>query len=244
MGFRSREAETLHVNMAKSVTFSKGWRNIPDGVYIEIQTPALKHTPTMSVVSTVSGATEIQIYECKMHLRAKLEGLRWIMYHYKTTSFLAFTSAFWLAEVLFTILTWALLNMRSSSQTSGIMTGILKPEGETGHDIRVKVEDLGEEEEEEDADLSDTPRTFPTYARQIPLSYHGSRPPSDVLIKTEGVADEIKREPGEADDETEEIVDVRRDREGGRSDSGLGTSFSEDGGSNKTSSVRRQGRRG
>jgi len=85
-----------------------------------------------------------------------------------------------------------------------------------------------EGEETDEPDLSDTPRTFPTYGRQAPLRYVSK-------VKDEGdseeyVMDETTIQPlaAEADDEDEDGVDFGGHR-GGRTDSGLGTSFSEGG---------------
>lgn len=212
LNLRSRDVEHLSINMATSVSFPRARRAVPEGVYLEIQTTSLRK----DALPTIGEAMEIQIYECKLHISARLEGLRWIMYHHKLSSFILFTGAFWAAEVLFAVLTWLVLSRRFSGTNAEI--------------------DEGEKEKEEDeAELSDTPRTFPTLRGQMPLSFV---PRVDVKEEGEGEV-EIKREVGEADDEDEFGGEEER-RWGGRSDSGLGTSFSEGGGSVS----RRKGRRG
>ncbi len=84
-----------------------------------------------------------------------------------------------------------------------------------------------EDDELEDPDLSDTPRTFPTYGRQPPLRYVPKVKEED---NEESVLDEIADQPpaAEADDEDEEEGEDFPQR-GGKTDSGIGTSFSEAG---------------
>jgi hypothetical protein len=79
------------------------------------------------------------------------------------------------------------------------------------------------EEETDEPDLSDTPRTFPTYGRQAPLRYV---PMVKEEENEEFIMDETAIQPltAEADDEDEELEAYRAGR-----DSGVGTSFSEGG---------------
>ena len=104
---------------------------------------------------------------------------------------------------------------------------------ETDASTAIKAE--GEEETDE-PDLSDTPRTFPTYGRQAPLRYV----PKVKEEESEGfIMDETAIQPltAEADDEDEELETFR----GGR-DSGVGTSFSE--GGERSGLARRRSRSG
>ncbi len=81
----------------------------------------------------------------------------------------------------------------------------------------------GEGTDVDEPDLSDTPRTFPTYGRQAPLRFVPKVKEED---SEEFIMDETAIQPltAEADDEDEELEVYR----GGR-DSGIGTSFSEGG---------------
>lgn len=81
------------------------------------------------------------------------------------------------------------------------------------------------EEETDDPDLSDTPRTFPTYGRQAPLRYVPKVKDEDEDEKDYAL-DETSIQPlaAEADDESEDFGG-----KAGRTDSGIGTSFSEGG---------------
>ena len=92
------------------------------------------------------------------------------------------------------------------------------------------------EEETDELDLSDTPRTFPTYGRQAPLRYV---PMVKEEESEEFIMDETAIQPlaAEADDEDEEMEAYR----GGR-DSGVGTSFSE--GAERSGLARRRSRGG
>lgn len=80
-----------------------------------------------------------------------------------------------------------------------------------------------QEEETDEPDLSDTPRTFPTYGRQPPLRYVPKVKDED---SEDYVLDETSIQPlaAEADDESEDFGG-----KSGRTDSGIGTSFSEGG---------------
>ncbi|KAH9207215.1 hypothetical protein DL95DRAFT_483586 [Leptodontidium sp. 2 PMI_412] len=110
-----------------------------------------------------------------------------------------------------------------------------------------------EEETDEggELNLSDIPRTFPTYGRQKPLRYESTG--RDELIgkvkdedSEEFVVIERASGVGEADDKDEdEDEDEEGEGEGfrGVTDSGIGTSFSE-GGERGSGSVKRRRERG
>lgn len=224
LGWR-RDAEKLEIPMAEGVSFRKGWRNVPTLVYLELQ----------------GKGQEIQVYDVKLKLRARYEGIRWLMYNHRIFSFVVFTTAFWFAEVIFAVLTWMLWNSRSASgKEKG--KGELKGE-DTDASTIIKTEREDGELETDDLDLSDTPRSFPTYGRQAPLQYV-------PRVKTEDDGEKLAMDEttsqsfaAEADDESEEPIDVGSFR-GGRLDSGLGTSFSEGGASLRGRVQRRRSRGG
>lgn len=205
LGWR-REAEKLEIKMAEGVVFAKGWMNTPQMVYLELQ----------------GRGQDIQVYDVKLMLRAKFSGLRWMMYNHRIISFCVGTTAFWLAEVLFAALAWLALSSWFHTTESG-GKGRAEIKGDETDSAVIKTEDGALETDE--LDLSDTPRSFPTYGRQAPLKYV----PVKVEEDRDGVAlDEAAPAIGEADDELEDPVDVSRDV--GMRDSGIGTSFSEGGG--------------
>jgi seipin len=212
------ESETLHIPMAESAIFKKGKANVPAYVLLEIQT-----------------GQEVQVYDVRIHFKARFGGLRWLMYNHRILSFFAFTTAFWFAEILFTGLGWITLRYIFSSSTSSNHKTENSIKGEET-DGTVK-EEIKEEPETDEPDLSDTPRTFPTYGRQQPLRYVPKVKDED---SEEFVIDETSIQPlaaMEADDEEDE-EDLFRAR-----DSGIGTSFSE-GGQRRSGVARRRSGRG
>ncbi|KAK6003575.1 hypothetical protein QM012_009346 [Aureobasidium pullulans] len=183
------EAETLDIPVFNGVSFAKGWRNVPDTMQIQVQSLA-----------------RMQIYEANVIFKARFQGLRWIMYNHRITSAIIFIGAFWGTEVLFTAICWAILSVWifSSNDDTSIKT-------EATDNKRIKAEDS---EGEEQATLSDTERTYPSYSKGPAMRYNS--PP----IKKE----ETEPEPFpqllpaalEADDEDESDDFF---------DSGLGTSL-------------------
>lgn len=210
LGWR-REAEKLDIIMAEGVRFPRGSRNVPETIFLELQTRG-------------SGDKEIEVYNAKIKLRARFSGLRWLMYNHRIFSFVVFTGAFWGAEVVFSVLAWVMLSSLGSNETGQAkFKNELKGE-ETDGSTAIKTEEKEEDIDEiEDADLSDTPRNFPTYGRQPPL-YYAPKVKSEIDA-SEQILDHTAIQPlaaaVEADDESEEVF--------GRSryDSGIGTSFSE-----------------
>lgn len=209
LGWR-HENERIELHMAEGVSFDKGWASRPTKVYLDLQ----------------SRGHDIQIYAVSLILRAKFSGMRWLMYNHRILSFIIFTSAFWAAEMLFALL--ALIVLQSALSAGDEDKIVVKDEDNDDSSTRIKEE--GEEELDlDDLDLSDTPRSFPTYGRQAPLHYV---PKTKAENDSEGmVSDEVRTHPrtAEADDESEEPGDIRNSFSVGRSDSGLGTSYSESG---------------
>jgi seipin len=204
LGWR-REAETLEIVMAEGIRFPRGTRNVPETIFLELQ----------------SRETDIEVYDVQLKLRARFSGLRWIMYNHRIFSFVVFTTAFWTAEIFFAILTWVLWNSQMSTKQEKVKGDIKR---ETDGSTAIKTED--DDIDTDDVDLSDTPRNFPTYGRQAPLRYVPKVKNEDD--KGDFIMDETAIQPlaAEADDESEEPIDISNFH-GGRSDSGIGTSFSE-----------------
>lgn len=198
LGFK-REDETLVVPMGESVRFARGWRNVPDSVFLEMRRP--------------DGGV-VQVYDVHVLLTARFSGLRWWMYNHRIVSFVLGSAAFWAMEVLGLVLGWGLLVLYPSTRQGGG-----KQKGKDGEVHEAAVAAVKEEED----DLSDTERSFPTYGRQMPLRYVAK-------VKMEEAEEDTPLPPleQEADDESEELVDVGSYR--GVEDSGVGTSLSEGGG--------------
>ncbi|KAI2721646.1 hypothetical protein DTO013E5_788 [Penicillium roqueforti] len=88
VGWR-RESETLEVPMMEQLEFAKGAQNLPQSLRLEIQS-----------------YSDMQIYTARVEFRARLTGLRWIMYYWKITSFVVFSSLFWSVSIVSAGLTW------------------------------------------------------------------------------------------------------------------------------------------
>ena len=201
------ESEVLHIPMAESTVFKKGRSNVPAYVLLELQT-----------------GQEVQVYNARILFKARFGGLRWLMYNHRILSFFVFTTAFWFSEILFTGLGWIAVRyiFMPSPKPKTKTERALKGEETDGSTTKGEIKE--EEVETDEPDLSDTPRTFPTYGRQPPLRYVPKVKDED---SEENILDEIAIQPlaaMEADDEEDE-EDVFRAR-----DSGIGTSFSEGGG--------------
>ncbi len=185
------ESETLTIHMGESISFPRGNKNVPVWAMVEVQ-----------------AGQDVQIYDMRLNFKARFRGLRWVMYNHRILSFLVGVGSFWLSEVIAAGLAWVVLSSMFSST---------KPEENLPEKLDGEVEGKRIKEEDKtdtEPDLSDTPRTFPTYGRQPPLRYVPK-------VKEEEVESEEILEQDmkiEADDE---------DEEEGYRDSGVGTSFSD-----------------
>lgn len=202
------EKDKLRVPIFEKVSFGKGRAGLPAILHLEVQS-----------------THRLQIYSAVAHFRARFTGLRWIMYNHRIISAALFITAFWVTEMLFFGLAWAIVSFYLSSP---------KPRGqsETQFDktpTKIKVE----EEEDPKAAMSETERTFPTLAGQAPLRYQS---PTNG-IKQEGDDEEPSLRPvtpaAEADDEDEDVDFF---------DSGIGTSLESSNPSRRESIRRRRGR--
>lgn len=209
----AHESETLVVGMAESVEFSP---RVPAYALLELQ--AQTRAPSESEV-------KMEVYDARIMFTARFSGLRWLMYNHRVVSFLVGVGCFWGTATVVMGLVWVGIRVRMGGEREG--TGVLNGEGDESA-VEVKIKEGGvKEEETDDPDLSDTPRTFPSYGRQQPLRY-------EPRVKSEGeeeglVIDETAIQPlGEADDEDED-GDGGYGGFGGKTDSGIGTSFSEGG---------------
>jgi hypothetical protein len=192
---------SMVIPLAERVSFSKDSR-LPKSAYIEVE----------------AGQT-IQVYHAYLQLTAQLRGLRWMMVHYRISTFLALTVVFWAFEVIFMGVAWGIWSVASGS-----------PPGED--DAKAKrLEGLRDDHEDE---YTDREETFPTYGKQQPLKYEPDIKPE---LDPEQPLSEIPRAGADADDEDDGSFDDDKDEEDMQHrDSGIGTSYSEEG----TSSIRRR----
>ncbi|KAM5449193.1 hypothetical protein MaudCBS49596_005018 [Microsporum audouinii] len=102
-----REAEELGIGMMERVQFPKGKGKVPKALRLEIQSHE-----------------RIQVYKASVRIDARFTGLRWMMYNWRTLSFLTFGSMFWLFSILVATGVWLLL----SSQSTGGKEMVTKKE--------------------------------------------------------------------------------------------------------------------
>ena len=179
-GFGS-ESETLHIPMLDAASF----KEVPTSLRLELR-------------STVP----LEVYSARVHIRARLEGLRWLMYRHRLLSASVFILLFWGTEVGVLLLTWgaASLLLGSSSSPAG------SEAVEHGDDRTPK---LKREDPHPASPASDTSHTFPTLSAQPPLHYSPSSP---TKLKPESELPEPRlediplKEAAEADDEEDDFV--------------------------------------
>ncbi|KAB8229973.1 seipin [Aspergillus alliaceus] len=115
-----REAEKLEVPMMERVEFSRGWRNLPESLRLEIHSHE-----------------QMQFYKAKVEFRARFTGLRWMMYNWKITSFIIFSSLFWGVCMTSASISWAILASLSSTGRNGSESEVKE---EAGDEIPIKQE--------------------------------------------------------------------------------------------------------
>ncbi|KNG46947.1 putative adipose-regulatory protein-like protein [Stemphylium lycopersici] len=201
------ESEHVEISMMESVMFEPGYRNLPSSLRLEVRS-----------------RLPLEVYRASVHISAKLEGIRWLMYRYWITSATVGILTFWGMEMSVLLFTWGAFTLlfSKSSPPPDTENKKLKTEGD---EPRLKIE--GGAETEPDTPYSDTSRTFPTLPSQQPLAYSSPSPKEER--GTPGVEDvQIKEE--EADDEDDDFIleePVPRgvEREAIFTDSGIGTSL-------------------
>ncbi|USP73967.1 hypothetical protein yc1106_01241 [Curvularia clavata] len=203
------ESEHIEITMMESVMFEPGLRNVPSSLRLELRSKL-----------------PLEIYRASVHISARLEGLRWLMYRYWITSATLGILAFWGMEMCVLLFTWGaftLLFSKSSPQDTAA-DGKIKTEGQNEATIKTEAG-----ETEPGTPYSDTSRTFPTLPSQQPLSYSSPSPKEE---RNEPALHDIPaKEEAEADDEEDDFIleepvpRMGAEREGVFTDSGIGTSL-------------------
>ena len=193
MIFPSARTCRMIVPLAERVSFSKRTA-VPSSAYVEIE----------------AGQT-LQTYGVSLVLTARLQGLRWLMHHWRLPMYIAFTFLFWTFEVVFMGVAWTFF-------VSGTRTSSGISDGGSGRGRKTR---LLSKSGDEDAEFSDHPHNFPTYGRQPPLKHEPEVKDEEEL---ERPLSELPIGGAEADDEDEEEYERRH-----HPDSGVGTSYSEEG---------------
>jgi len=200
--FPGTETSTVVVRMAERLKFPRG-ATTPTGMVLEIQ-----------------AGQGMQVYEAKMTVIAHLTGIRYFMYQYRVTSCVVFTMIFWAVTMFMFVVIFGLIPLvMPQGGTQG------KIEGSDGDPTPTAIKQEGEKDTadekgqqpaiKQEADLSDTERSFPSSSKHPALKYEGS-------TKREGseVPEPPSVNPGAlADDEDEEDPRAK--------DSGVGTSMSD-----------------
>lgn len=205
------ESETLTIPMAESAYFQRGYKNLPTRLLLEIQ-----------------ASSEVQVYDVRVHFTARFAGLRWLMYNHRIFAFTIFTSAFWIAEVLFAGLGW--LGLRAYLKPGQQVEGI-KDEGRSIKD-----------EDSDELNQSDAPTKEPRSGQPLrrgPTIKHEDSEDSGL--------DELDIPAGGEEPDGEEVKEERAGLvglAGGAADSAIGTSFSESSGSLGLSRRRSRGGHG
>ncbi|KAF2111714.1 putative adipose-regulatory protein-domain-containing protein [Lophiotrema nucula] len=207
------ESEVVRVGMMEGVEFEKGWRNVPASLRLELRSKV-----------------PLEVYKVSVRFAAKLEGLRWVMYQYRLTSFVVFTTLFWGTEMAVVLSTWAVFTLLFSGPPikEEIEGRKIKEEGEGQATPKTEPGDS-----EPTTPLSDTSRTFPTLSSQQRLHYSsGETSKIKGDRETPALKDIPPRTEAEADDEDEDedadfILEepVPNSAANILSDSGIGTSM-------------------
>jgi seipin len=191
LSLRDIDASSLSIPMFEQVTFARGRRNVPASARLEIQTQPHTQAALLGQSAELPQHVPLQVYSARIEFHARFRGLRWLMYNWRISSFLAFTSAFYCVALLSTGVAWGLVTVfwpsSPPSTGGGKGQGKIKNEGDidseskasNGHATRpIKTEPTDAQEEESEGEsglslsnLSDHATTFPTLGRQMPLQY-------------------------------------------------------------------------
>ena len=174
LSFRDLDSSQLKVPMFERVSFARGSaaRNIPCAIRLEIQSD-----------------TVLQIYSAKIEFKARFEGLRYVLYNYRVLCYLAFSSAFYMVSITSMTTAWLVFTTTLSSSSTKTKDSQLRIKSEPNHSngtaihpgqpqatIKATSSPSSTSPSDSDTDhglslsnLSDTPATFPTLGRQMPL---------------------------------------------------------------------------
>ncbi|KAG5944327.1 hypothetical protein E4U60_006079 [Claviceps pazoutovae] len=103
--FPGAQARSMTIQLAERINFDK-----------------VAAKPTTAVVEIEAGQ-HIQIYETALTLTAQLRGLRWLMFHYRLLTYTVFTILFWVCEILFMCLAWAVWTTAVTPTSSTVKSG-------------------------------------------------------------------------------------------------------------------------
>lgn len=166
--------------------------------------------------ATLSVGPGIGVYDVSVEFRARFQGIRWLMYNYRITTFFLATVVFWGIEVVFMVVVWWIVYLHFSSSAEG--SGLARKRTP---------------EDEDDEDYLRRRRTgYPTPSPTPGLEVEGL---VDAGASEEVYADD-EDEPSFSSEEEELVgVDVR--------DSGLGSMSESVGSSSRARAAGEEGQR-
>ena len=227
LGFQDIDTNILRIPMFDMLSFSRGSSNVPTHLRLEVQTDTSVSTGQavgfMGAAISPATSSALQIYSSEVHFAARFRGLRYVIYNYRTLSFLAFTALFYTVSIVTLGLGWAGLSAFLSKPSSD--QAVIKHEG---GDVDPKIK---QETEASDSgqglsmsNVSDSAKQFPGRAGQPPIQFQGRNEQSQEAQP----APSQNIRPGEAADDEEGFDDDTNTfgRTTGRfDDSGIGTSM-------------------
>lgn len=201
LNFRDLDSSHLVVPMFELLSFPRGLRNIPSHARLELQSTSL-----------------LQVYSAKLVFRAKFQGLRYLIYNYRVTAFVLFTTLFYTVSITTMALAWALISSAlAKDQEDRWRPKQIKQEGEDKQAKTDQESDSGMKIKTEEDTEPMTPGTL------LPEDSHQIGPRDDT--NDDALAQQVG--PDEvADDEDNDDDDAQEVR--GRPfhpDSGIGTSM-------------------
>ncbi|KAI9792026.1 MAG: hypothetical protein M1833_001275 [Piccolia ochrophora] len=240
LGWR-REEERVEVRMLEGWSFG-GKRDRPGSLTVGVEAPGMMIGSGVEdeISQTMGPKDALMIYEALVRFEARFTGLRYIMYTYRTPTFLIFTTFFYTTSLLSTIAIWFLL-ATYHTHTSPTNTRQNQP--------RLTTPSSSHTPTSGSPTLSPTVRTFPSSSGlssasraagpalryQPPQQAYPTPEPEDGRGAGRPVGASVaEAEADDEDDDEDDLVDAGLapwEMEGGggarRMDSGLGTSLEE-----------------
>ena len=180
LSFRDLDSSQLQIPMFEHVSFARGSpsQNIPCAIRLEIQSDIV-----------------LQIYSANIEFKARFEGLRYILYNYRVLCYILFSSIFYTVSITSMTTAWLLVTTTLSSSSTKTEEPQRRIKSEPNHSNGTAVGPASSNKDEASAtmkrspsspsstspsdsdtdhglslsNLSDTPATFPTLGRQMPL---------------------------------------------------------------------------
>lgn len=161
----------------------------------EVEKTSVENSMPVSLKVELLSREPMVVYGGWVEIRARLSGLRYLMYYHRIFSLIVLTGAFWLVSFTMTITCFILLSIghRSRDDHQILHDNVSPINRKYGLSSSAKTKMKHEADEnnlEDDEDnLSDIPHVFPTLSRQIPLRW---TPP--VRVKKEEESDEESKD--------------------------------------------------